>query len=52
MMLATLVSISRTTVNQPRMNTVGSTVKARAARASSVELANPIATRPLDSADR
>jgi hypothetical protein len=33
------------------MNTVGSTVNASDARACGVELANPIATRPLDSAD-
>jgi hypothetical protein len=34
------------------MNTVGSTVKASAARARGDELANPMATRPLESEDR
>jgi hypothetical protein len=52
MMLATLVSVSLTIVNRPRMNTVGSTVNASEASACGEELANPIATRPLDSADR
>jgi hypothetical protein len=50
--LATLVSMSRTMVNQPSTNTVGSTVNASAASAWGDELANPIATRPLDKADR
>ncbi len=51
-MLATLVSISLTIVNRPSTNTVGSTVNAREASACGVELANPMATSPLDSADR
>jgi hypothetical protein len=50
--LATLVSMSRTMVNHPSTNTVGKTVNASAARACGDELANPIATSPLDNADR
>lgn len=51
-MLATLVSISRTMVNQPSTNTVGRIVKASDASARGDELANPIATSPLASEDR
>jgi hypothetical protein len=39
-------------VNHPSTNTVGSTVNASAARAFGEEPANPIATSPLDRADR
>jgi len=51
-MFATLVSISRTMVNQPRTNTVGRTVKASAANARGEELENPSATSPLASEER
>jgi hypothetical protein len=39
-------------LNQPSTNTVGRTVNASYASARGEELANPIATRPLDSEDR
>jgi hypothetical protein len=51
-MLATLVSVSRTIVKQPRMNTTGRIVNARDSSARCDALAKPIATSPLDSADR
>ena len=51
-MFATLVSISRTMVNQPRTNTVGRTVKASEANPRGEELENPSATSPLASEDR
>ena len=51
-LFCTLVSIRRTMVKYPRMNTVGKTLKANAASALGDELANPIATRPLDRADQ
>jgi hypothetical protein len=51
-MLATLVSISRTMVNQPSTNTVGRTVKASEANACGEELENPSATSPLAREDR
>jgi len=51
-MFATLVSISRTMVNQPRTNAVGSTVKASEANALGEEVENPSATSPLASEDR
>jgi hypothetical protein len=51
-MLATLVSTSRTIVNEPRMNTTGRIVNARDSSARCDVLAKPMATRPLDSAER
>jgi hypothetical protein len=51
-MLATLMSVSRTMVNQPRINTIGRTVNASDSSARCELLANPIATSPLDSVDR
>ena len=50
--LATLVSISRTIVNQPSTNTVGRTVKASEANALGEELEKPSATNPLAREDR
>jgi hypothetical protein len=51
-MLATLVSVSRTMVNQPSTNTVGMTVKASEANALGEALEEPSATSPLASEDR
>jgi hypothetical protein len=39
-------------VKIPRMNTVGKTLKASAASAIGDELANPVATRPLERAEK
>jgi len=51
-MLATLVSVSRTMVNQPSTDTVGRTVRASDANALGEELEKPSATSPLASEDR
>ena len=47
-----LVSTRRTTVKQPRTNSVGSTAAAKGANTPSGSVANPRATRLLDSDSR